>query len=139
MREIEFEHLRARLQEAEEAAKVATPIIEAPATVTTQVDPPTPTVIETTLVSTGPPELQAPLSFPVSELIFREEEKESDIFSPPAKRPATQSPTPEPAATDGDAYPPLHHGPAVQRSRPSSVGVQIKRGRGRDPRLCFRY
>ena len=60
MRDIEFEHIRARLQEAEEVAKAATPIIDVPATVTTQVDLPIPTVIETILVTIGPPEQRAP-------------------------------------------------------------------------------
>ena len=129
MREIEFEHLRARLFEAEEAVKAAAPTIEAPATVTTQIDPPTPTVTEIAQVSTGLPEQLAPPASPVPERIFQEEEKGIDIFSPPPKRPATQSPTPAVFASDGPDYLPVHHGPTGSHSRTSSAGLPHKRGR----------
>ena len=129
MREIAFEHLRARLLEAEEVVKAAAPTIEALATVTIQIDPPTPTATETALVSIGLPEQLAPPASPVPERIFQEEEKGIDIFSPHPKRPATQSPTPAVFASDGPVYPPVHHGPTESHSRPFSVGAQSKRGR----------
>ena len=90
LRDIEYEHLRTRLQEAEEVARLAKPVIEVTVVEATQVDPPTPTVTEATLVSIGVPEQPSPPTPRVPEppssgleLIFQEEEKGIDIFSPP--------------------------------------------------------
>ena len=136
LRDIEYEHLRTRLQEAEEVARLAKPVIEVTVVEATQVDPPTPTVTEATLVSTGVPVQPSPPTprvpeppSPGLELIFQEEEKGIEIFSPPKKRPATPSPSPVSFAAEGAAYPPINHGPAGSHSRTSSAGLPHKRGR----------
>ena len=136
LRDIERGHLRTSLQEAEDAVNSTKPIIEVSAVQATQLDPSYPTVTETALVSTGALEEPLPPTPRVPEpasqgpaLLFPEEEKGIEQFSPPAKRPATQSPSPVSSPTDGHAYPPMHHGPTGSQSRPSSAGNQIKRGR----------
>ena len=108
MRDIEYAHLRTRLQEAEEVARLAKAAAEVTVAEATQVDPPTPTATETTLVPEKVPEQPLPPTprvaeppSPGMELIFPEEDKGIERFSPPKMRPATQSPSPVLYAVEG--------------------------------------
>ena len=122
MRDIEFQHLQLRLQEAEAAAKIATPTDEASAAVQTQVDPPTPTSNETitgasATLRTQQLQLSTQLARPASpslqdpEFLFQEDEETGTTSSHPfAKRLATELTTPTSASMEGATYPPVHHG-----------------------------
>ena len=116
IRELEYEHLRQRLQLAEEELKSTKPIIEASAASVTQVDPPIPTLVENGGGTTGALEEPLPATPRVEdppsqgmELLFPDAEVESEARSPPAKRPATNSPSPLAVLADSHVYPPVYH------------------------------
>ena len=62
------------------------------------------------------------------ELLFPDAEVVSDALSPPAKRPATNSPSPLAALADSHVYPPAFHGRTGKSPRSSSA-QPAKRGR----------
>ena len=115
------------------------PIIEASAASATQVDSPTPTIAGNGESPTGAlmeplpatPRVQDPPS-PGLEMLYPDAEVESEALSPPAKRPATLSPSPLAALADSHAYPPAFHGPTGKSratSQPATRGRPLTQTR----------